>query len=32
MLPDEAVEVPTAEAETLDARIASGDLAPTFAV
>ncbi len=31
MLPDEAVEVPAAEAETLDARIAAGELAPTFA-
>lgn len=31
MLPDEAVEVPAAEAEALDARIAAGELAPTFA-
>lgn len=31
MLPDEAVEVPAAEAETLDARIAAGELSPTFA-
>jgi uncharacterized protein YbaR (Trm112 family) len=30
MLPDEAVEVPAAEAEALDARIASGELTPTF--
>jgi uncharacterized protein YbaR (Trm112 family) len=30
MLPDEAVEVPAAEAEALDARIAAGELAPTF--
>ena len=30
MLPDEAVEVAAAEAEALDARIASGELAPTF--
>ena len=31
MLPDEAVEVPAAEAEALDARIAAGELTPTFA-
>jgi len=31
MLPDEAVEVPAAEAEALDARIAAGELRPTFA-
>lgn len=31
MLPDEAVEVPAAEAERLDARIAAGELTPTFA-
>ena len=31
MLPDEAVEVPAAEAEALDARIAAGELSPTFA-
>jgi uncharacterized protein YbaR (Trm112 family) len=31
MLPDEAVEVAADEAATLDARIASGELAPTFA-
>ena len=31
MLPDEAVEVPAAEADALDARIASGELTPTFA-
>jgi uncharacterized protein YbaR (Trm112 family) len=30
MLPDEAVEVPAVEAEVLDARIASGELTPTF--
>jgi uncharacterized protein YbaR (Trm112 family) len=30
MLPDEAVEVPAAEAEALDARIAAGELTPTF--
>ncbi|MFZ4720780.1 MAG: Trm112 family protein [Ilumatobacteraceae bacterium] len=30
MLPDEAVVVPAAEAEALDARIAAGDLTPTF--
>jgi len=30
MLPDEAVEVPAAEADVLDARIASGELTPTF--
>lgn len=30
MLPDEAVDVPAAEAEALDARIAAGELAPTF--
>lgn len=30
MLPDEAVDVPAAEAEALDARIATGELAPTF--
>lgn len=30
MLPDEAVEVPAEEAEVLDARIAAGELAPTF--
>ncbi len=30
MLPDEAVEVPAAEAEALDARIAAGELSPTF--
>ena len=30
MLPDEAVEVPAAEADLLDARIASGELTPTF--
>lgn len=32
MLPDEAVVVPDDEAAALDARIASGDLAPTFSV
>jgi len=32
MLPDESVEVPADEAAALDARIAAGDLAPTFAV
>jgi hypothetical protein len=31
MLPDEAVEVPADEAAALDARIASGELTPTFA-
>jgi uncharacterized protein YbaR (Trm112 family) len=31
MLPDEAHDVPAAEAEALDARIAAGELAPTFA-
>lgn len=31
MLPDEAVAVDDAEAAALDARIASGDLTPTFA-
>jgi uncharacterized protein YbaR (Trm112 family) len=31
MLPEEAVDVPPAEAEALDARIAAGELAPTFA-
>jgi uncharacterized protein YbaR (Trm112 family) len=31
MLPDEAVEVAAEEAASLDARIASGDLTPTFA-
>ena len=31
MLPDEAVEVPAAEAEALEARIAAGELTPTFA-
>jgi hypothetical protein len=31
MLPDEAQDVPAAEAEALDARIAAGELAPTFA-
>lgn len=30
MLPDEAVDVPAAEADALDARIAAGELAPTF--
>lgn len=30
MLPDECVEVPAAEAEALDARIAAGELTPTF--
>ena len=30
MLPDEAVEVPALEADGLDARIASGELTPTF--
>lgn len=30
MLPDEAEEVAAAEAATLDARIASGELVPTF--
>ena len=30
MLPDQATEVPADEAATLDARIASGELAPTF--
>ena len=30
MLPDESVEVPAAEAAALDARIASGDLSPTW--
>ena len=30
MLPDEAVEVSAAEAEALDARIAAGELTPTF--
>ena len=30
MLPDEAVTVEAADADTFDARIASGDLAPTF--
>lgn len=31
MLPDEAVDVPAAEADALDARIAAGELSPTFA-
>jgi uncharacterized protein YbaR (Trm112 family) len=31
MLPDEAHDVPAVEAEALDARIAAGELAPTFA-
>ena len=31
MLPDEAVEVAADEAAALDARIESGELAPTFA-
>jgi uncharacterized protein YbaR (Trm112 family) len=30
MLPDEAIEVFAPEAEALDARIASGELTPTF--
>jgi len=30
MLPDEATDVAAAEADALDARIASGELAPTF--
>ncbi len=30
MLPDEGVDVADAEAAALDARIASGDLTPTF--
>jgi uncharacterized protein YbaR (Trm112 family) len=30
MLPDEAIEVLAPEAEALDARIASGELTPTF--
>ncbi len=30
MLPDEAVTVEAADADVFDARIASGDLAPTF--
>jgi uncharacterized protein YbaR (Trm112 family) len=30
MLPDESVEVPAADAAALDARIASGDLSPTW--
>ena len=30
MLPDESIEVPAAEAEALDARIAAGELTPTF--
>jgi uncharacterized protein YbaR (Trm112 family) len=30
MLPDEAVEVSVADAEALDARIAAGELTPTF--
>ncbi len=30
MLPDEAIEVPAVEAEALDARIAAGELTPTF--
>jgi uncharacterized protein len=30
MLPDEAVEVSADEAEALDARIAAGELTPTF--
>lgn len=30
MLPDEAVDVAEVEAAALDARIASGELAPTF--
>lgn len=30
MLPDEAIEVAAAEAEALDARIATGELTPTF--
>jgi uncharacterized protein YbaR (Trm112 family) len=30
MLADEAIEVPAAEAEALDARIAAGELSPTF--
>ena len=31
MLPDEAEDVPADDAEALDARIASGELAPMFA-
>ncbi|MCB0956513.1 MAG: Trm112 family protein [Ilumatobacter sp.] len=31
MLPDEAEDVPAAEADALDARIAAGELVPTFA-
>ncbi len=31
MLPDEAEDVPAAEADALDARIAAGELTPTFA-
>jgi uncharacterized protein YbaR (Trm112 family) len=31
MLPDEAQDVPAAEADALDARILAGELAPTFA-
>ncbi|MBI4934821.1 MAG: Trm112 family protein [Actinobacteria bacterium] len=30
MLPDEAIEVAAAEADALDARIAAGELTPTF--
>jgi len=30
MLPDEALQVEAAEADELDARIAGGELAPTF--
>jgi uncharacterized protein YbaR (Trm112 family) len=30
MLPDQAVAVPAADADALDARIAAGELAPTF--
>ncbi len=30
MLPDEAIEVAAADAEALDARIAAGELLPTF--
>jgi hypothetical protein len=30
MLPDHAVAVPAADADALDARIASGELTPTF--
>jgi uncharacterized protein YbaR (Trm112 family) len=32
MLPGESVEVPTPDAEALDARIAAGELSPTFTV